>query len=133
MSWKFRILVDGECPLCKKEAGMMRWMDRGRGRLDIEDIAAPGFDASKYGKTFDDVMGRIHGVYPDGTVIEGVEVFRQSYEAVGWGWLLAWTRLPGIRALTDRAYVFFAKHRLKLTFRKDACDTGRCAVPTRPN
>jgi len=127
--WRFRILIDGECPLCVKEAAMLRWMDGGRGRLDLEDIADPAFDAGKYGKTWEEVMGRIHGVTPEGEVIEGVEVFRRSYEAVGWGWLLAWTRWAMVRPLVDRAYVWFAKNRHRLTFRQDPCASGRCALP----
>ena len=128
-TWRFRILVDGECPLCAKEAKMMAWMDKGRGRLDIEDIADPGFDAGKYGTTFEEVMGHIHGVMPDGSLVTGMEVFRQSYSAVGWGWLLNWTRLPIARQISDAVYRFFARYRLAFTGRKDACESGRCKLP----
>lgn len=122
----FTILIDGDCPLCKREAGMLRRMDRGRGRLALVDIANPDFDPARYGKSMDDVMGRIHGVTKDGRVIEGVEVFRQAYDAVGWGWLLTWTRWPLFRPLADAAYRFFATHRLRFTGRSDACSGDRC-------
>jgi predicted DCC family thiol-disulfide oxidoreductase YuxK len=126
---QFTILVDGECPLCTKEARMMAWMDAGRGRLRIVDIAAPGFDPSVYGATMDQVMGHIHGVTPEGRVVVGMEVFRRSYSAVGWPFLLGWTRLPGVSWLADRAYHFFARKRLRFTGRSGACDTGRCKLP----
>jgi predicted DCC family thiol-disulfide oxidoreductase YuxK len=120
-----RLLIDGECPLCKREGDMLMRLDKGRGNLVLEDIASPGFDAGRYGLAFDDVMARIHGVLPDGRVISGMEVFRRAYRAVGWGWLLAPTAWPVVRPLADRFYVWFARNRLWLTGRK--CDAGRCA------
>ncbi|TSA39638.1 DUF393 domain-containing protein [bacterium] len=128
MDTRFTILIDGECPLCRKEASFMRWLDHGKGRLEIVDIAAPGFEAAKYGRTIEALMGEIHGVARDGSLVTGVEVFRQAYGAVGWGWVLAPTRWPGLRWLSDRAYVWFARNRLRLTGRP-ACENGRCKVP----
>ncbi len=129
-TWEIRVLYDGECPLCRREIDMLRRRDRGRGRIAFDDIAAPGFDASRYGLDRDAVMRRIHGVLPDGRLIEGVEVFRRLYAAVGLGWLLAPTRWPLLSTLFDRAYALFARHRLRLTGRSDAaCPYGRCALP----
>lgn len=127
-TWEFRVLYDGECPLCAREIGMLRRLDAGRGRLDLEDIAAPGFDPARYGTTLHELMARIHGVLPDGTRVEGVEVFRRAYSAVGLGWLVAPTRWPLLRPLADAAYRWFARNRLRLTGRRDACTSDRCAV-----
>ena len=71
-------------------------------------------------------MDRIHGVLPNGTIVEGLEVFRRAYEAVGIGWLMAPTRWPGLRRLADAAYRTFARNRLRLTGRASGCETGRC-------
>jgi predicted DCC family thiol-disulfide oxidoreductase YuxK len=71
-------------------------------------------------------MNRIHGRLPDGTLIEGVEVFRRMYTAVGFGPIVAVTRLPGISHALDLAYLLFAKNRLRLTGR---CHDGACQVP----
>ena len=60
------ILYDGECPLCTRELAMLKRIDRGRGRLGAIDIAAEGFEASRYGRDWETLMGRIHGVLPDG-------------------------------------------------------------------
>ncbi|MEM7755535.1 MAG: DUF393 domain-containing protein [Planctomycetota bacterium] len=125
---EFTILIDGECPLCAHEANFLRWLDRGKGRLDLVDITEPAFDAGVYGTTFDAVMGSIHGVRPDGGLVDGVEVFRRAYAAVGWGWLWAPTGWPVIKPIVDAAYKFFAKHRLRLTGRPNACEDGRCRV-----
>lgn len=126
---RFTILIDGACPLCVRESRYMAKLDGGRGLLAIVDIAKPEFDASRYGKTFDEVMGSIHGVMPDGKVITGVEVFRQAYGAVGRGWMLNWTALPGVRWVADRVYVVFAWVRLRLPGRRAACEGGTCRVP----
>lgn len=131
MSWEIRLLHDGECPLCAREVAMLRRLDRGRGRIDFEDIAAPAFDARPYGRTQPELMARIHGALPDGRVIEGVEVFRRAYAAVGLGWLVAPTRWPLLRPLADAAYRWFARNRLRLGGR-DACTTDRCAVHRSP-
>jgi len=124
--WEINVLFDGECPLCTREVQMLERRDRGRGRIRFEDIAAPGFEPAVYGLDAQRVMARIHGVLPDGRVVEGVEVFRRAYGAVGLGWLLAPTRWPGVRRLVDACYRLFARNRLRLTGRTvDACDT-RC-------
>ena len=124
---EFTILIDGACPLCAREAGLMRRLDRGRGRLAIVDIASPGFDPARYGSTMDRLMAEIHGVTAEGRVVTGVEVFRRAYWAVGWGWVLAPTAWPGLRWVADRAYAWFAARRLAMTGR---CG-GACGVPRR--
>jgi predicted DCC family thiol-disulfide oxidoreductase YuxK len=129
MRWRFKILIDGECPLCRSEGEFLRWLDGGRRRLIIEDIAAPGFDPRRYGLTAEQVMGQIHGVLPHGKIVKGMEVFRQAYAAVGWGWMLAPTAWPGVRTVADAAYRWFARNRLRITRRAEACATGRCRLP----
>lgn len=128
-TWAFKIFIDGGCPLCAKEARLMERLDRGRGRLVCEDLAAPGFDPAAYGRSYEQMMASIHGQLPDGRVISGLEVFRRAYAAVGMPWLLGWTRWPVIRPLAEAGYRFFARHRLTLTGRKGECDIGSCTIP----
>jgi len=122
---RVQVFFDGDCPLCMREIRMLRRRDR-HARIVFTDIAAPGFDASAYGKDRDALMARIHGRLPDGAWITGVEVFRQLYAAIGFGWLVAITRVPGISHLVRAGYHVFAKNRLRLTGR---CADGSCAVP----
>jgi predicted DCC family thiol-disulfide oxidoreductase YuxK len=130
--WDLKLLYDGECPLCTREVALLRRRDE-RGRIEFEDIAAPGFDATRYGLDQRSVMARIHGVLPDGTLIEGMEVFRRAYTAVGLGWLLAPSRWPGIGRLFDAAYRVFARNRLRWTGRAHAaCEAGHCEVAPPP-
>jgi predicted DCC family thiol-disulfide oxidoreductase YuxK len=113
---------DGACPICSREVAALRRLDRG-GRIRFTDLAAPGFDASAVGIPWADLMDRIHARLPDGKVVEGVEVFRRIYAALGYGWLVAPTRLPGVRQLLDLAYRTFARNRMRLTGR---CDEAGC-------
>jgi predicted DCC family thiol-disulfide oxidoreductase YuxK len=118
------LYFDGACPLCAREVAFLRRLDRG-GRIRFTDIAAPGFDAPATGIAWQDLMDRIHARLADGTVVEGVEAFRRLYSLLGFGWLVAPTRLPGVRQLLDLAYRTFAKNRLRLTGR---CADDSCAV-----
>lgn len=122
----FEVFFDGECPLCRREIDLLRRLDRGRGRIAATDIAAPGFDPSSIGVDRERIMARIHGRLADGTLVEGVEVFRQLYGAVGFGPLVALTRVPGVSHLLDVAYGVFARNRLRLTGR---CTDASCALP----
>lgn len=128
VDWRFKILIDYDCPLCRSEASVLKRLDRGRGRLIMENISDSHFDPQQYGTTLDAVMGSIHGVMPDGTLVQGVEVFRQAYSAVGWGWLVAPTAWPGVRWITDAGYRWFARNRLRLTGRGRCAANGRCKI-----
>lgn len=123
----FKMLYDGQCPLCMREVRMLQALNRS-GRLALEDIAAPDFDPARYGRTMAALMGQIHGVLPEGQLVTGVEVFRRVYAAVGLGWLLAPTAWPVLRPLFDRAYHWFAANRLRWTGRS-GCETGTCKIP----
>ncbi len=109
--WRFKLLYDGGCPLCRREARFLQRRNR-HGRLVFEDIAAPEFDPTIYGVSREQLMGVIHGVFPDGRMVTRLEVFRQAYRAVGLGWLLAPTAWPGLRWLGDLGYNWFARHRV---------------------
>lgn len=121
-NWQIKVLIDGACPLCRREADVWRKLDRGRQRIALEDVSAADFDPAAYGLTHSDVMDQIHGVLPSGEVVRGMEVFRRAYRAVGWGWLVAPTGWPILRRLFDAAYRWFARNRLRITGRSEQCD-----------
>lgn len=132
-AYDLEMFFDGGCPLCAKEVAWLRKLDR-RQRIRFTDIAAPDFEPAEYGKTLDELMAQMHARRSDGVWLTGVEVFRQLYSSVGYRWLVAPTRLPGISWVLDRGYAFFAKHRLRLTGRCSqegaSCSAGGCRLPT---
>ncbi|QDU34662.1 hypothetical protein KS4_27330 [Poriferisphaera corsica] len=127
------VLYDGKCPLCKREINFIKRKDK-HNRITTVDIAAPNFTPAHYGRTFDQLNGRIHAFLPDGSCITGMEVFRRIYASLGLGFLVSWTRLPLARQASDRAYNWFAHNRLRLTGRlhikpnndNNDCDSGHC-------
>ena len=120
-AWDLQLFYDGACPLCSREIRFLEGRDRGQ-RISFVDIAAEDFDARNFGLSHRDVIGTIHGKLPNGDTIEGLEVFRRAYSAVGLGWLLAPTGWPGLAWLSDRAYRVFARNRLRWTGRDAECD-----------
>ncbi len=120
------VFFDGGCPLCLREINMLRRWDRQQ-RIRFTDIDAAEFSAEALGKTYEDLMARIQGRLPDGTWIEGVEVFRRLYSAVGFGPVVWVTRLPVISQLMNLGYRVFARNRLRLTGR---CLGKTCTIPS---
>ena len=80
-SFDIQVFFDGGCPLCRREIEMLRRWDR-RKRIHFTDISSPDFQAAEVGKTDDVLLAEIHGRLPDGTWLQGVEVFRRMYAAV---------------------------------------------------
>lgn len=121
---QFQVFFDGDCPLCKREIDWLKKRDKDR-QIDFVDIAAPQFDASTLGKTYDELMAEIHGRTSDGQWVIGVEVFRHLYQAAGFNLPVRLSRLPLIRTGLDLGYRVFARYRTRITGR---CKTGTCQV-----
>ncbi len=119
------VFYDGACPFCAREMRLLRSLDV-RGRILFTDLSAPGFSPERAGVPWDALMDRIHARLDDGTLVEGVEVFRRVHAILGLGPLVALTRLPGVSQLLDAAYAWFARNRMRRTGR---CENGRCEAP----
>jgi len=103
-----------------KEVAMLMSRDGGQGKIDFVDICSPTYDPAKNGGvTFETAMRRIHGVLPDGSVVSSVEVFRRCYEAVGLGWLYAFTKYYPFGPMANAVYELWAANRLRVTGRPD--------------
>lgn len=87
---------------------MIRRMDAD-GRLLLTDISEPTFETP--GVEYEDLMKQIHGRYPNGEFVLGVEVFREMYRAVGFGRAVAASQWPVFRQLLGAGYWVFAKIR----------------------
>jgi predicted DCC family thiol-disulfide oxidoreductase YuxK len=116
--WKIKLLYDGACPLCVREVNFLKGKDRDRSLIKFVDIAADDYDpADNADIDFETAMGRIHAILPNGDIVQNVEVFRQTYDILGIGWIYAITKLPIVGGLADALYGVWADYRLLLTGR----------------
>jgi predicted DCC family thiol-disulfide oxidoreductase YuxK len=117
-TWKIKLLYDGACPLCVREVNFLKSKDGDRGLINFVDIAADDYEpADNAGIDFETAMGRIHALLPDGAIVQNVEVFRQTYDILGIGWIYAITKIPVFGRLADLLYGVWADYRLLLTGR----------------
>lgn len=107
-----RLFYDGACPLCRAHVGWLRKRDRA-GWLIPEDIAAPGFDAARWGLDPPHVRRVLHALTVDGRVLRGMEAVRAIYGVVEKGWLLKPTGWPLLRPLFDYLYAALARNRVR--------------------
>lgn len=116
-----RLLWDSDCPLCVKEVDFLKGRaERLGASIDFIDIASGDYSAEENaGVDYATAMGKIHAVKGDGTVLVGIAAFRASYEAVGLGWVYAFTALPGVSGAATLAYDFWARNRLRWTGRPE--------------
>ena len=112
-SWNLKIFYDGACPICSKEISFLKRRDK-KNKLNFEDTAVANFDRSIF-PVFKNSDTVIHGMLPDGKFIHGLEVFRNAYREIGFGWLLAPTGWPILKPIFDSLYLIFAKNRLKIS------------------
>eukprot|EP01026_Neomeris_dumetosa_P000652 TRINITY_DN10160_c0_g4_i2.p1 TRINITY_DN10160_c0_g4~~TRINITY_DN10160_c0_g4_i2.p1 ORF type:complete len:181 (-),score=19.44 TRINITY_DN10160_c0_g4_i2:190-732(-) len=117
-TWEIRMLYDSECPLCMHEVNFLKNRDKGKNKLDFVDIASPNYSPeANQNISYEVAMGRIHGILSDGRVVDGMEVFRRCYGAVGLGWVFAATQNKYIGYVADQVYTFWAKYRMQITGR----------------
>ena len=126
-SQPFEVFYDEACPLCRREINFVRKRDR-NDSLILTDISATDFDPASTGKSLDELMREIHGRYADGTMVIGVDVFREIYTRIGWGKAVLPTRLPGVTWILDRFYNVFAKLRYRSAMKRTAKQT--CPIPS---
>ncbi|MQM20630.1 hypothetical protein Taro_053655 [Colocasia esculenta] len=75
MKWKIKMLYDGECPLCMREVNMLRERNKLYGAIKFVDISSKDYSPEENeGLDYRTVMGRIHAILSDGTVVTDVEV-----------------------------------------------------------
>ena len=130
------LFFDANCPVCRTEMAALRQRDAA-GRLRFEDVRADGF-AVPAGTSLDHMLSSLHGRTADGQLVAGVATLRLAYRAVGLGWLVAPTAWPLLRGPSERAYLWFARHRfampawlglgaLALRAHKPHCNDSTCS------
>ncbi|KAJ6970439.1 hypothetical protein NC653_034893 [Populus alba x Populus x berolinensis] len=138
-NWNIKMLYDGDCPLCMREVNMLRERNESYGTIKFVDISSDEYSPEEnQGLDYKTVMGRIHAILSDGTVVTDVEAFRKLYEQVGLGWVYAVTKYEPvsvilhdtdgwkglllsfqehIATIADAVYSVWAKYRLQVTGR----------------
>ncbi len=116
-----RLLWDSECPLCVKEVNWLRRRASERGAsIEFVDIAEIDYNPQQTPNVrieYEQAMGKIHAVRGDGTVLIGIEAFREVYDRIGMGFVYAFTKVPLLGAVAEYAYNFWADRRLSWTGR----------------
>ena len=104
------IFYDSYCPLCSAEINQLKTYDSNN-QLSFADINAVDF-IQRY-PYIDKLEANklLHGELSNGEMIYGLDVTCLAWTTVGKHRWLAILRWPGIRWISDRAYLFFARHR----------------------
>ncbi|XP_069141588.1 uncharacterized protein [Argopecten irradians] len=130
-----KVLFDGKCPLCVKEITLLQKFNTGS-KVEFVDITKGKYNPDHHqGIQYEEAMGALHVIAPDQKLFVGMDGTRELYRALGLGWMVAFTELPVINGIADKAYRWFALNRFWLTGRleeesKDKdCDSGRCNIP----
>ena len=123
------IFYDGGCPLCAAEMRHLYSLDRAS-KISYEDIYAADFSA-RFPQIDQQAADRLlHGQLADGQLIYGLDVTYQAWVLVGKRKWVAILRWPIIKPIADLTYLFFAKHRSRISklltgqSRCDACSIG---------
>ena len=104
------IFYDSYCPLCSAEINQLKTYDSNN-QLPFADINAADF-IQRY-PYIDKLEANklLHGELSNGEMIYGLDVTCLAWTTVGKHRWLAILRWPGVRWISDRAYLFFARHR----------------------
>ena len=122
MTTQIDLLYDSDCPICQMEVDFLKKRET-TNRIRYTDLSDPSYNPKEPANLrFEDGMRKIRAVLPDGKVVTGVEVFRQTYNAIGLGWIFSLTNLPVIGKIADIAYDVWSENRLRLTGRGELAD-----------
>jgi predicted DCC family thiol-disulfide oxidoreductase YuxK len=100
---EFRVLYNGECPICSREVGAYRRQAEAAGLdLGFDRLASP--EGAAWGIDRDAAARRLH-VRAEGRVLAGVDAFVALWARLPrWRWLARLVSLPGIRWVAGAVY-----------------------------
>ena len=116
------VFFDGDCPLCRREIDWLEGRNREKA-VRFTNLADSDFSEDRAGKTYEELMGHIHGKRPDGSWVQGIDLFAELYALCKLPMLARLMRSRLLRPLMAAGYNVFAKYRLRLTGRP-ACGTS---------
>ena len=127
------IFYDGNCPLCSTEMQQLKRADK-HSLITLEDLNAPDFSERYRHINKNQALTYLQAQLKNGELIYGLDVTYQAWKTVGKHRWLKIFRLPIIRYFADAAYMFFAKHRQKISrllMPNASCLNGQCTVNTK--
>lgn len=112
---KLTIFYDGRCPLCVAEMNALQRYDEQKQLIRLENIHSNGFK-DRFPHIDVNAANRVlHGVDENGDLLKGLDVTVRAWELVDrkrWLRILRW---PIVRLVADQSYLFFAKHRMRIS------------------
>ncbi len=136
-NYPLSLFYDASCPLCRREIEFLLARDELR-RLVAVDVSSPGF-ANDTGVPMKTLLTMMHGRRPDGTILQGAEVFRLAYGAAGLAWVAGALSWPALAPFWNVFFAFVGHHRNRFPDwlsaaifgrdgRRGACRDGRCSL-----
>ncbi|MFD2178467.1 thiol-disulfide oxidoreductase DCC family protein [Veronia pacifica] len=130
------IFYDGSCPLCVAEMNQLRQLNSNNA-IVFEDILADDFD-SRY-PDIDSVKAKqiLHARLDTGEILLGLDATVKAWAMVNKKAWLRVLRWPVIRIVADACYLFFARHRYRISWlltgksRCQPCESGQCEIKSK--
>lgn len=122
------LFYDGFCPLCVREMAQLRQIDQ-QGALQLVDIQLAESQALYPQIDFSEASRILLALTADGRLLRGLDSTHAAWSAVGLGYRTAWLRWPVIRWFADRAYLYFAANRYRISYwltGQARCNNGSC-------
>lgn len=109
------IFYDGYCPICVSEMDELKHLDK-KDHLQFENIYKPDFSERYPELDIKKADAIIHGMTFQGEMLYGLDVICRAWQLVNKKpWLQA-LRWPGVKWFADCGYLFFARHRYKISY-----------------
>ncbi|TVQ71569.1 MAG: DUF393 domain-containing protein [Chromatiaceae bacterium] len=106
------VFYDGGCPLCRREIGHYRRLDKA-GRVNWLDLHSHPEELDRLGVTWEQAMKRMHACDAEGRLTTGAYAFVTVWSALpGYRWLArVVSAIPGVLPVMDFGYGIFARYR----------------------
>ena len=117
---KMILFYDGSCPLCVAEMKQLRQLNTHQ-KLQFEDILLPDFNQRFPDISKEKASSILHGLLTTQTgneqqLLLGLDVTYKAWNLVGKKKWLKLLRLPVISIIADKAYLFFARNRYRISY-----------------
>lgn len=122
------VFYDGFCPLCVREMAQLRQLDK-QGALQLVDIQVAQSAIAFPQVDFVEASQILLALTADGRLLRGLDSTHAAWSAVGLGYRTAWLRWPLIRWVADKAYLYFAANRYRISYwltGQARCENGSC-------